>query len=55
MSNLKEKSNAAKQEYYVALAAFEFNRITFKDLILASNAAEVAYDKWLDSVEGVMV
>jgi len=53
MITLKEKKNATRRDHEAALAAYEFNRITFADLIFASNAAEAAYDKWLDSLDEV--
>ena len=54
MITLKEKKNATRRDHEAALAAYEFNRITFADLIFASNAAEAAYDKWLDSLDEVV-
>jgi len=51
MSTLREKRDAARREYEAALAAFEFNRVTFSDLMFASNVAEAAYDKWAEAEE----
>jgi len=51
MSTLKENKNATRRDHEKALAAYEYSRITFADLIFASNAADVAYNKWLDSLD----
>lgn len=51
MSTLKENKSATRRDHEKALAAYEFNRITFADLMYYSKAADAAYNKWLDSLD----
>ena len=46
MSTLKENKSATRRDHEKALAAYEFNRITFADLMYYSKAADAAYNKW---------